>query len=84
MIGTYHLGDADDPAAEIELALDGRVVDRWTLSPAERNSLRFLDLPATTGEGDYARLTVSSRSAAGMRAEHRWLYVSSTPRTRRD
>jgi hypothetical protein len=65
MIGTYHLGGADDPAAEIELALDGRVLDRWTLSPAERNSLRFLDLPATTGEGDYATLTVSSRSPAG-------------------
>jgi hypothetical protein len=65
MIGTYHLGDAGDPAAEIELALDGRVLDRWTLSPAERNSLRFLDIPATTGEGDYAMLTVSSRSPAG-------------------
>jgi hypothetical protein len=65
MIGTYHLGNADDPAAEIELTLDGRVLDRWTLSPAERNSLRFLDLPVTTGEDDYAMLTVSSRSAAG-------------------
>ena len=65
MIGTYHLGDADDPAAELELALDGQVIDRWTLSPAERNSLRFLDLPATTGEGDYAMLTVSSHSARG-------------------
>ena len=65
MIGTYHLGDANDPSAEIELALDGQVLDRWTLSPAERNSLRFLDLPATAGEGDYALLTVSSRSAGG-------------------
>jgi hypothetical protein len=65
MIGTYHLGNAGDPAAEIDVALDGHVLDRWTLSPAERNSLRFLDLPATTGQGDYATLTIASRSAGG-------------------
>ena len=65
MIGTYHLGGADDPVAEIEVTVDGQRLDRWTLSPSERNSLRFLDLPATAGEGDYALLTVASRSAAG-------------------
>jgi hypothetical protein len=68
MLGAYHLGEAADPAAEVEVAIDGHVLDRWTLSATERNSLRFLDLPSTPpGDGDYATLTVSSRSAAGDR-----------------
>jgi transmembrane protein TMEM260 (protein O-mannosyltransferase) len=66
MIGTRHLGDAGDPAAEFELDVDGRVRDRWTLSVEERNSLRFVDLPeGLAGEGQYARLRVSSRASGG-------------------
>ena len=42
MIGTHHLGAPADPAAAIEVAIDGRVLDQWTLSAKERNSLRFL------------------------------------------
>ena len=70
MIGTHHLGEPADPAATIEVALDGRVLDQWTLSATERNSLRFLDVPAMPpreGEGAYAVLTISSRSARGDR-----------------
>lgn len=67
MIGGRHLGEAGDPAADFEMALDGTVIDRWTLTFDQRNFLRFLDLPrgVPAGDGDYARLTVSARPAAG-------------------
>jgi hypothetical protein len=66
VIGTRHLGDPGDPAAEYELAIDGQVRDRWTTTVEARNTLRFLDLPqGISGAGDYATITVSSRSAGG-------------------
>lgn len=67
MIGGRHLGEQGDPAAEFELALDGVVRDRWVLALADRNFLRFLDIPEglAQGEGEYARLTVVSRPADG-------------------
>jgi hypothetical protein len=67
MIGGRHLGEQGDPAAEFELALDGVVRDRWVLELADRNFLRFLDMPdgLAPGEGEYARLTVVSRPADG-------------------
>ncbi|HEY6359545.1 MAG TPA: DUF2723 domain-containing protein [Vicinamibacterales bacterium] len=68
MVGVRHLGAPGDPAAEMEVAIDGRVLDRWTLAVDEPNSLRFLELPAgIPGGGDYAMLTVSSRAAGGDR-----------------
>ena len=65
MVGGRHLGDPGDPAAEFELAIDGRVRDRWTLTVDERNFLRFFDLPEGIegGEGVYAHLTIASRAA---------------------
>ncbi|MBI3050293.1 MAG: DUF2723 domain-containing protein [Acidobacteria bacterium] len=67
VVGGRHLGDAGDPAAEFELAVDGVVRDRWMLSFEERNFLRFLDLPdgIAKGEGRYARLTIVSRAVGG-------------------
>jgi hypothetical protein len=67
MIGGRHLGEAGDPAADFELALDGVVIDRWTLTFDHRNFLRFLDLPrgVPAGDGHYARLTVSAAPPAG-------------------
>jgi hypothetical protein len=67
MIGGRHLGEAGDPAADFEMALDGTVIDRWTLTFDQRNFLRFLDLPrgVPTGDGNYARLTVSAAPAGG-------------------
>lgn len=62
MVGGRHLGELGDPAAELELAIDGRLVDRWTLTVEERNFLRFIDLPGSiAGEGAYARLTIAAR-----------------------
>jgi hypothetical protein len=65
VIGGRHLGNAGDPPAEFELAIDGMVRDRWTLTVEQRNFLRFLDLPdgLEVGDGRYARLTVASRPA---------------------
>jgi hypothetical protein len=67
VVGGRHLGDAGDPAAQFELALDGAVLDRWVLTFEQRNFLRFLDIPAgrAGGDGDYGRLTIASRSVGG-------------------
>ena len=70
VIGGRHLGNAGDPAADFELAIDGAVRDRWTTTVDERNFLRFMDLPdGLAGAGDYARLTVASRPAGGDRRQ---------------
>jgi hypothetical protein len=69
VIGTRHLGEPGDPAADFELAIDGRVRDRWRVSVGDRNMLRFLDLQdGVAGPGDYAAVTVSSRPAGVGRA----------------
>jgi hypothetical protein len=66
VIGGRHLGDPGDPAADFELALDGTVRDRWTLTFENRNFLRFLDIPDGLAPGPgYGRLTIASRSANG-------------------
>jgi len=63
MVGGRHLGEAGDPPADFELAIDGVVRDRWRLTVEERNFLRFLDLPegVARGDGAFARLTISAR-----------------------
>jgi hypothetical protein len=64
VVGGRHLGEIADGAALFELVIDEQVRDRWTLSPEERNFLRFLDLPGgLPGPGDYAVITVSSLPA---------------------
>ena len=63
MVGGRHLGNPADPDAQFELAIDGVVIDRWRLAYAERNFLRFLDLPAgIPGPGSYGTVTIRSRS----------------------
>ena len=64
VVGGRHLGDAGDPPADFELAIDGTVRDRWTATVDHRNFLRFMELPnGLAGAGDYARLTIASRPA---------------------
>jgi len=66
VVGGRHLGEPGDPAAVFELALDGTVRDRWTLTLEDRNFLRFLDIPEGLAAGPgYGRLTIASRSADG-------------------
>ncbi|MBI4888005.1 MAG: hypothetical protein HY824_13000 [Acidobacteria bacterium] len=67
VVGGRHLGNPGDPPAEFELALDGVVRDRWTLTFEERNFLRFVDIAGGTGggEGPYAGLTIASRAGGG-------------------
>ena len=65
VIGGRHLGEAGAPDAEIELAIDGRTIDRWRLSVEERNFLRFVDLPdGVAGDGAYAHLTIHAREVS--------------------
>jgi hypothetical protein len=63
VVGGRHLGNDDDADAELELAVDGARVDRWTLPFKDRNFLRFIDLPqGIAGPGTFATLTILSRS----------------------
>jgi len=63
LIGARHLGNAGDADAEVTLAIDGRPIDRWPVTLAERNVLRFIDLPqGIEGAGTFATLTIASRS----------------------
>jgi hypothetical protein len=63
VVGGRHLGNEGDADAELELAVDGARVDRWTLPFKDRNFLRFIDLPqGIAGPGTFASLTISSRS----------------------
>jgi len=64
VVGARHLGDEGDADAEMTLALDGRPIDRWPVTRAARNALRFIDLPdGIAGAGSFAALTITSRSA---------------------
>jgi hypothetical protein len=65
VVGGRHLGVAGDPAADFELALDGTVLDRWTLTFPDRNFLRFIDIPAGLPGSGYGRLTIAARTAGG-------------------
>jgi hypothetical protein len=65
VVGGRHLGVAGDPAADFELAVDGSVLDRWTLTFADRNFLRFIDIPAGLPGSGYGRLTIAARTAGG-------------------
>jgi hypothetical protein len=67
VVGGRHLGEPGDPDAEFELAVDGEVVDRWTLTVGQRNFLRFQGLPrgVSDGPGAYARLAIASRAVGG-------------------
>jgi hypothetical protein len=60
VIGGRHLGSAADPPAGLEMTLDGRVIDGWTVTPRDPAFLRFIELPRGVAgpEGSYARLTV--------------------------
>jgi hypothetical protein len=72
VVGGRHLGNAGDPDADVELSIDGQAVDNWRISVAERNFLRFVDLPGgLAGAGTYAHLTIRARpvSNAGRGAE---------------
>ena len=64
LVGGRHLGEPGDPDSAFELAVDGKILDQWTLTVGQRNFLRFLSLPhgIADGPGAYARLTVASRA----------------------
>ena len=63
VVGARHLGNAADADAEVTLAVDGREIDRWPVTLAGRNALRFVDLPqGIDGDGPFASLTIASRA----------------------
>jgi len=67
MIGGRHLGVGAGPSARVDVTIDGREVDTWTVAPANDFYLRFVTLPAGSLAGDarYARLEVQARVIGG-------------------
>ena len=66
VVGGSHLGNPGDPDAEFELTIDGVLGDRWRLTQAERNFLRFVDVPTLgSGPGSYAHLVIASHGGGG-------------------
>ena len=69
VIGARHLGNGSDADADVTLAVDGRSIDHWPVTLADRNVLRFVDLPqGIEGEGPFAALTILSRTLDPNRA----------------
>jgi hypothetical protein len=69
LVGARHLGNPGDADAEVSVAIDGRTIDRWPVTLADRNALRFLDLPqGVEGDGPFASLTIASRTLDPKRA----------------
>jgi hypothetical protein len=66
LVGGRNLGGPNDPAARIDVALDGRILDSITVKPAPGFFLRLFALPAGSldGEGRYARVTIQAAPAA--------------------
>jgi hypothetical protein len=63
VVGAYHLGTGAAADADVSLSIDGRVVDSWVVRVADRNVLRFVDLPqGIAGAGPFAAVTIASRS----------------------
>lgn len=67
MIGGRHLGLGAGPSARVDVTIDGREVDTWTVAPANDFFLRFVSLPGGSLAGDarYARLEVQAREIDG-------------------
>ena len=60
------LGPANDPPSILEVALDGKTIERWRIDPSKDgiNFFHVMPLPAgiPTGPGNYAALTISARA----------------------
>lgn len=67
MIGGRHLGLGAGPSAQMEVTIDGREIESWTVAPANDFFLRFVTLPGGSLAGDarYARLEVQARVSGG-------------------
>ena len=64
VVGARHLGNPGDPDAELTLTIDGQPIDRWPVTVAERNVLRFIHVPqGLLGDGPFATLTIASHGA---------------------
>ena len=67
VIGGRHLGTERNVPAELEVSLDGAVIDRWTVTPANPAFLRFVDLPAgVPGPDGYATLSIRATSPSAV------------------
>ena len=69
VVGSRHLGNAGDADADVTLSVDGHLIEHWPVTLADRNALRFIDLPqGIPGDGPFALLTIESRSVDPTRA----------------
>jgi hypothetical protein len=48
MIGGRHLGSGSGPEATVTVRIDGREIERWTVTPATPSFVKFMTLPPGT------------------------------------
>jgi hypothetical protein len=67
LLGGRHLGEGAGPTARLDLTVDGRPVESWTVAPANDFFLRVVRLPAGSLVGDtmYAKLEIQSHATDG-------------------
>ena len=67
MIGGRHLGLGAGPSARVDVTIDGRQIDTWTVTPSDQFFLRFVPLPGGTLAGDarYGKLEIQAREVGG-------------------
>jgi hypothetical protein len=65
MIGGRHLGAGSDPPVTLDVAVDGRTVLTKEIAPGFFFDLVTLPAGTLSGEGTFARLTVSARTSSG-------------------
>jgi hypothetical protein len=70
MIGGRHLGSGSGPDAVVTLRVDGRDIERWTVTPAAPSFLRFVALPpgALTSAASWCVLEVQATVNDGTNA----------------
>jgi hypothetical protein len=70
MIGGRHLGGGSGPEALVTVRIDGREIERWTVTPSEASFLRFIPLaPGTlTSAGRWCVLEIQATANDGANA----------------
>jgi hypothetical protein len=67
VLGGRHLSDPGGADADLQLLVDGRPFDRWTVRRSDETFLRFLTLPPAMldGASGYATLSIVSQAVGG-------------------
>jgi len=70
MVGGRHLGSGSGPEALVNVRIDGREIERWTVAPDAPSFLRFIPLPpgTLTGAAPWCELEIHAAVPDGANA----------------